>query len=193
LGRKVTIVLDNGIVVDESRDSKNYTSFEDAMAVFGEVRVILGATVHHWGAMGQNFDDVERYLRTNDTPTSAAFVLQEDRVSCIVSPVNVAWHAGNGHGNCITIGIECRPEMTPGDLLTLESLIRWLESTYGELLVYKHMDWVSTACPGLYASKIDEIVERVNNVSIAPPPVVNPPEDHVTSDQHGGCCCCVHC
>lgn len=189
----MTIVLDNGIVIDESRDSKNFTSFEDCMAIFGEARQILGVTVHHWGNMGQDFDDVDVFLRTNNTPTSAHFVLQEDRVSCIVSPDNVAWHAGNAHGNAITIGIECRPEMTPGDLLTLESLIRWLEATYGELLVYKHMDWVATACPGLYASKIDEIVERVNNVSIAPPPVETIPEDHATSHEHGGCCCCVHC
>jgi N-acetylmuramoyl-L-alanine amidase len=185
--------LDNGIVIEERWSSKNYTPHDQVPTTFLESRVISGCTVHHWGNMGQNIADVADFLCNNNTPTSAHFILQEDQVLCIVTPEDAAWHAGNAHGNAITVGIECRPEMTPGDLLTLESLIRWLESTYGELLIYKHMDWVATACPGLYASKIDEIVERVNNVSIAPAPVAVVPENHVTENQHGGCCCCAKC
>lgn len=181
-------VLDNGVVVDESKNAANYTPARDSRAVFGQDRVVTGVTIHHWGNEGQSFDAVEGYLCSPNTRSSSAhYVLQEDRVSCIVSTDDVAWHSGNAVGNATTIGIECRPEMTEGDLNTLASLIRYLESVYGELVVYKHSDWFNTACPGKYESKIDAIVEKINNVTVAPvPPVVIPPEQ----PRHE--CCCHH-
>ena len=106
---------------------------------------------------------MRRYLGSkNDRQNSAHFVLQSDYVACIVNTDDAAWHAGNAEGNATTIGIECRPEMSQGDLDTLISLIRFLEDVYGPLAVYKHSDWMPTACPGRYAGQIDEIVRKVN-------------------------------
>lgn len=154
--------LDNGIVIDESKSSVHFTPNHLAVAAFGMPRNITGVTIHHWGADGQTFDNVERELIRNSRSVSAHFNLQEDRVSCLVSTPDVAWHSGNGVGNVSTIGIECRPEMTAGDLKTLASLIRHLESMYGSLLIYTHADWTATACPGRYAGKVGEIVSMVN-------------------------------
>jgi len=178
--------LDNGIVIDEATTAHNLTAAADVPEVFrAGPRTITGVTIHHWGGDGQKFDTVKNYLASNnDRRNSAHFVLQADRVACIVSPLDAAWHSGNAVGNTQTIGIECRPEMTAGDLETLASLIRWLESVYGELLVYRHMDWQNTACPGRYAGKVDAIVAAINNVSAAPAPAPAPAGAPVHR-----CCC----
>lgn len=182
--------LDNGIVIDESITAAHITTAADCPAAFGgRQRIVTGVTVHHWGADGQNFDNVQDYLASDNVRQSSAhFVLQEDRVSCIVGTDDVAWHAGNAEGNASTIGIECRPEMTPGDLKTLASLIRFLESVYGDLAVYVHSDWMNTQCPGRYLAKRDEIVAVVNagvpsniTVPVVPPNAADAPHHH--------CCC----
>lgn len=177
--------LDNGIVIDESINAHNYTLAADCPVVFGHSREILGVSVHHWGSDGQDFDAVTGYLAgDNARQNSAHFVLQEDRVACIVSPEDAAWGNGHAWANAKTIVIECRPEMTPGDLATLASLIRFLESVYGSLLVYKHNDFSNTACPGRYAPMIDSIVAAVNGAVTAP--VVAPVP---ASAPHKECCC----
>lgn len=178
--------LDNGIVIDESITAHNYTRDKDVPRTFGFPSKKDSATVHHWGDDGQDFDAVVRYLASkNARGSSAHFVLQEDRVTCLVSPDDASWHAGHPRGAATSIGIECRPEMTEGDLDTLASLLRYLETIYGSLLIYKHSDWKATACPGRYAGRIEEIISEVNNVEIAPAPPVpaNPAAPPVK------CCC----
>ena len=178
--------LDNGVVIDESITALNVTRAADVPAVFkAGPRELLGGTVHHWGNDGQDFDAVTRYLASkNARKSSAHFVVQDGRVTCLVSPADAAWHAGHAYGTAKTIGIECRPEMTAGDLSTLESLIRFLEKTYGSLLVYKHSDWKATLCPGRYAGQINRIVANVNNVEVATPPV------EIPADAAKHSCCC---
>lgn len=179
-------VLDNGIVIEEHITAHNFTRDADVPEVFGYDSVKLGATIHHWGADGQLFDDVVAYLASNNArQSSAQFVLQEDRVSCIVSPDDASWHAGHPQGNAMTIGIECRPEMTEGDLLTLESLLRYLETIYGGLTIYLHYNWVATACPGRYAGRLAEIIDRVNNVELT---VSEPVPITPTTPVHHCCC-----
>ena len=178
--------LDNGIVIDESITAKNYTRDADVLKTFGFPSKKKGVTIHHWGNDGQKFDDVVRYLASkNARQSSAHFVVQEGRVTCIVSPDDASWHAGNAEGSAQTIGIECRPEMTEGDLDALASLIRYLETIYGSLLVYTHNNWKATACPGRYLGRIDEIIAEVNNVNMAPAAPVKP-SPGVPADK---CCC----
>lgn len=177
--------LDNGIVIDESITAHNYTRDADVPAVFGYASIKHGATVHHWGNDGQAFDAVVGYLASNNARRSSAhFVLQEDRVTCLVNPDDASWHAGHPLGSAQTIGIECRPEMTEGDLDTLASLLRYLETIYGSLVIYKHSDWVATACPGRYGSRIDSIVAEINGVQAAPAPVEIP----AGAPAHDCCC-----
>lgn len=160
-------ILDNGTPVDERFTSPNSTPANSVNRVFGMPRNITGITIHHWGNKGQKFDNVRNFLCTEAAGTSAHFVVEDKRVACIVSTVDAAWHAGSAEGNATTIGIECRPEMTQGDIDTLVSLIRYLEGLYGSLLIYKHSDWVSTACPGDYSDKIDSIVNLVNGDGVS--------------------------
>ena len=178
--------LDNGIVIDESITAHNITPDAAVRSVFGYDSIKHGATIHHWGNDGQDFDAVVNYLASDNARRSSAhFVLQADRVTCLVSPDDASWHAGHPQGSAQTIGIECRPEMTEGDLDTLASLLRYLETIYGSLVIYKHSDWTATACPGRYASRIEEIVAEVNNVQAAPAPVVEIPAG---APQHACCC-----
>jgi N-acetylmuramoyl-L-alanine amidase len=179
--------LDNGIVIDETITAHNYTPDAKVPATFGGYDSIKhGATIHHWGLDGQDFDGVVAYLASNNARGSSAhIVLQEDRVACIVSPDDAAWHAGHPLGNAQTIGIECRPEMTEGDLDALASLLRYLETIYGSLTIYKHQEWVATACPGRYAGRIDEIVAEINNVNVSTIPAVP-----ITPATPVHACCC---
>jgi N-acetylmuramoyl-L-alanine amidase len=134
--------------LDESKSSVNFTPAELVPAVYGQARIIRGITIHHWGTFGQWFNDVEGFLCLNTKPTSAHFVAEGGRVSCIVSPLDAAWHAGNPTGNATTIGIECRPECSAEDFETVAELIAWLRQTYGDVPLYRHSDWFATACPG---------------------------------------------
>lgn len=157
--------LDNGVVIDETTwNSQNFTPAQSVPAVYGQARNITGITVHWWGSYGQRFNDVANYLSRPGGNTSAHFVVEAGRVACLIDPRNAAWHAGSATGNATTIGIECRPEMTPGDLETLAYLIAWLEDVYGPMKIYGHRDWSSTACPGTYYDKLGWVIDRVNRI-----------------------------
>lgn len=149
-----------------------------------------GLTIHHWGVDGQKFEGVASFLATNDKPTSAHYVVEDGRIATLAPHAVGTFHSGHPVGNATTLGIEMRPECTPGDVDTLVQLIYELEEQYGSLNIYQHNDWVSTKCPGRYEAKIPEIIERVNAMhknggrdpklssGNTPPPadeVVNPP------------------
>lgn len=129
-------------------DSKNFTPAAQSMAVFGYARNIQAITIHHWGNKGQDFDTVVNFLCTNNTPTSAHYVVMAGKVACIVNPADVAWHSGSAKGNATTIGIELHPEATDADYATAAELIKELRAVYGNLPLLPHNYWFSTACPG---------------------------------------------
>ena len=160
-----------GYTLNETKyNSPNYTPAGAVAATYGMARTIRGVTIHHWGVDGQSIDGISSYLCRPGGNTSAHFSLQDGLVYCLVSPEDAAWHAGSAEGNATTIGIECRPEMTDGDLRTLVEFIQWLESVYGSLNIYRHQDWSSTECPGRYAGQIDWIVNQVNSGGGGAPP-----------------------
>ena len=157
----------------EGHTSKNYTPSANVAATFGQgPRVIVGITVHHWGSKGQNFWDVENYLCVNNTPTSAHFVVERGLVSCIVSPLDAAWHSGNARGNALTIGLELRPEASNEDYQTAGELIAKLRADFGaDLPLFHHRDWFATACPGVYdLARLDRIARTIGT----PQPVAQP-------------------
>lgn len=157
--------LRNGTVVDETTwDSPNYTAEASVPAVFGTARTTNRITLHHWGSDGQSFDNVANYLSRRGGNTSAHFVVEAGRVACLISPANAAWHSGNAIGNATSIGIECRPEMSEGDINEVVYLIEWLEDVYGPQEIWLHKEWFATACPGRYANMREEIVRRVNEL-----------------------------
>lgn len=146
------------------------TGFHMPRADYGFGSKIQGVTIHHWGSDGQNFDSVTRFLCDTTSadrkanPTSAHYVVQDGRVAQLADDSVATYHAGSAKGNGVTIGIECRPEMTAGDLDTLAQLIADLEGKHGPLKVYVHKEWFATACPGRYAAKVPWIVARVGEL-----------------------------
>lgn len=155
---------------DESHNSPNYTPKASSQAVFGRPRTIAGITIHHWGDPKQNpsFAGVRDYLCRKGGNTSAHFVASGTgrQVACIVSPEDVAWHSGSATGNATTIGIECDPRCRDEDYDVVAELVADLRSVYGDVLIYAHNMWSSTACPGNY--DIDRI-DRLSYTKYSPP------------------------
>ena len=165
----------------EEYNSKNYTPAAMVNSVWGVgARQVQGIVIHHWGSKGQNFWDVNNYLCVNNKPTSAHFVVEAGRVSCIVSPVDASWHAGNAFANSHLIGIECRPEASDADYQTVAELIAKLRKDFAHPLpLTPHNKWQATACPGVYdLARLDRMAKAIQNptttapVKPSPAPVV---------------------
>lgn len=116
--------------------------------------------IHHWGADGQKFQNVVNWFTNPSCGTSAHYVVEEGKVACLVNLYDTAYHAGDWYANLTSIGIECRPEMSDGDLETVCELVAYLYKIYGELPIYPHKKFSLTACPGRYESKLDYIHDR---------------------------------
>lgn len=116
--------------------------------------------IHHWGATGQTFEGVCSWFENPACSTSAHAVVEEGRVACLVAYDDTAYHAGVWETNLTSIGIECRPEMSDGDLETLCEYIADLWKLYGVMPLYGHKDFYATACPGLYYDKLGWIYDR---------------------------------
>lgn len=175
--------LGNGIVIDETTwNSPNYSA--------GRPNGVSGVTIHWWGLpeWKQSFNQVADYLSTprGNASTSAHYVVSDTRVACLVSPTDRAWHALAGNEQ--TSGLELDPN---GGAATLENacqIIAMLEEYSGKsLTIYPHNYWTATQCPGHYASKIDQIVNRVNEiragkgVPLAKPATVTAPKPATTT------------
>lgn len=121
-------------------------------------RIIL----HHWGADGQSHDSVVNFFtRGPGSGTSAHYVVSEGRITQICHDYDTAYHAGNWNINCRSIGIECRPEATAGDIATVAELVRRIRSEWGNLPITVHSDYFPTACPGRY----HQLIDRINQLS----------------------------
>lgn len=161
--------------IDESLTAKGYTA---AAAAPG--RTIEHIVIHWWGAYGQNHDDVVRFFVSGPGATSAHFVVSAGRVTCLVSPEDVAWHAGSWAENLKSIGIECHPEATDEDYQQVAELVRWLRSQHGPLPLHAHREFTSTACPGVWdLARIDSLAGGTVTVQSA----ATTPGDEVTPEQ----------
>lgn len=129
--------------------SPNYSSGRP----YGDVDSI---TIHHWGVDGQSHQNVVNYLCREDGNSSAHYVASAGRVTQLVHDYDRAWHAGPG-GNPRSIGIECRPEMTDGDVATVIGLIQAIRAEHGPLPIVGHRDWMNTDCPGRWYSHLSEL------------------------------------
>lgn len=153
-------------------NSNNYNGTADIDAI----------VIHHWGNDGQNFYNVIAAL-SGTREASAHYVLQDGLVACIIAPGLRAWHVRNNDYqkvmqgiwdvNSHTIGIECRPEMTAGDLETLCQLIADLWCDYGKVPIYGHKDFMATACPGRYYSQLDYVRKRAQEIMDGNVPMVD--------------------
>ena len=101
-----------------------------------------------------------------------------------MDPDRRAWHAGNGKANHTQIGIESldpNASQRAGTMATAAALIADLRSVYGDLPLYPHKHWTSTACPGNYDLKALDRLARGKAPAPAPSkpapgnPAVAPP------------------
>jgi N-acetylmuramoyl-L-alanine amidase len=163
------VTLDNGVVIDESLTAVNQTAAADVPTVFKcGPREVLYFTIHHWDdKMGMDFDIVTNGLAGNNARVvSAHYTAEAARVSCLVSPDNAAWHAGNPLGNAKSVGIECRPEAGDDDYATVAALIRFLRGIYGDVPLVPHNYWFNTACPGTWdLVKLDKLARNVTTLT----------------------------
>lgn len=134
-------------------------------------------TIHHWGDDGQEHQTVVNWLCRDDGDTSAHYVVSAGRVTQLVHDYDRAWHAGRA-GNPRSIGIECRPEMTQGDVQTLVGLISAIKAEWGDLEIVGHKDWMSTDCPGRYYG----ILPQLRAVSAGSSPRVRVPSGTSPAD-----------
>jgi len=120
--------------------------------------------IHHWGSTGQKFDNVVDWF-ARLAPTSAHYVIEENKVACLVAPKYIAWHAGNWKANVEGYGLECRPEMSKGDLETVAEVIADIWIAEGrELPLYPHKRFKATACPGKYEAKLGWLCDRARQI-----------------------------
>lgn len=145
---------------------------------------LQGVVIHWWDdpAKRPSLNGVVSWFKNPASQVSAHYVVENGTVVQMVRDDHVAWHAGSKHWNERTIGIECNPRMTQGDLETVAQLVADLERKHGPLLIYKHSDVnPGTQCPGTYAAKIGWLVDRVNTLKTAAAPTVS-----TTSSAAGG-------
>lgn len=120
--------------------------------------------IHHWGVDGQTFDGVVGWFTNPSCGTSAHYVVENGKVACMVNLYDTAYHAGDWYANLTSVGIECRPEMSDGDLETVCELVAYLYVVYGVLPIYPHKKFSSTSCPGRYEAKLDYIAQRAYEI-----------------------------
>lgn len=115
--------------------------------------------IHHWGAKGQKFDNVVSWFLNPHSEVSAHYVVESGRVCQMVKLSNKAWHCYQHNVN--SVGIECRPEMTDGDLETAAEVVARVWKEVGKKLPLKgHKDFNNTSCPGSYYAKLNDIKIR---------------------------------
>lgn len=121
--------------------------------------------IHHWGVDGQSHDGVVNFFARPGTKTSAHYVISDGLVNCLVAPKHVAYHAGNWAVNLRSYGLECRPEMSDGDLETVAQVIAdiW-KSHKRKLKITYHKKYKNTACPGRYMKKLDWLEKRATEI-----------------------------
>lgn len=159
----------DGTVIDESHDAYHFFTPQECKQFYGMERVVEYITIHHWGLKGQDFDQVVNFLcsRRDFNPTSAHAVIMGGRASSIVNPDNAAFHAGSARGNARSVGLECRPEATDEDYVTVAAYVLYLRSIYGNVPLRKHSDWYATACPGDWdLGRIESTCARLVNEDI---------------------------
>lgn len=139
---------------DSSHTAKSYTKTKTAKTEI---------VIHHWGKDGQSHDGVVRWFE--GAGTSAHYVISAGRVSCLVDPSHIAWHAGNWEVNKRSYGLECRPEMSAGDLETVAQVIADIWKSHKKKLpITYHKKYKATACPGRYMNKLNWLRERATEI-----------------------------
>lgn len=164
--------------VTDTKWSPNFSAGRPA----GDPNVII---CHHWGADGQSHQGVVDYLCRADGNSSAHYVASAGRVTQLVHDYDRAWHAGPS-GNPRGIGIECRPEMSAGDIATVKALIAAIRAEWGNLPIRGHRDYMSTDCPGRWYAILDQLGDGAAPAPATAPSPAPAPAASLAADGYWG-------
>lgn len=136
--------------MDESHNAYpgNWCTAAQAPGIFGLQRNVTGITIHYAEGCPTAQDAVNFFCNQKGNQTSAHYVAYKGYVACLVSPDDVAYACGDGAANCSTVSIECDPAAPDDVYPVVAELIMYLRGIYGNVPLYPHSHWVSTACPG---------------------------------------------
>lgn len=139
-----------GYNYETGRNSPNFTPGSKAVATFGLPSTFDSIVIHHWGdpATNPRFDSVVNWLCNPASGVSAHYVIEANRVACLVELYDIAWHAGSAYGNVSSLGLELNPRASEGDYQTAAEVIAELWRVYGVKTLLPHRHFASTACPG---------------------------------------------
>lgn len=168
----VGMIYNQNWAVTDTRLSGNYWK--------GRSAPVSHITVHHWGSFGQDHDGVVNYLCRLNGDTSAHYVVSDGRVTQLVSDLDTAWHAYTG--NAGGIGVECRPELSWGDFVSVARLVAAIRGQHGYLPLTGHRDWSATECPGLWYARLHELDVLAEKIRAGG--VIEPDENQNDNDQN---------
>lgn len=143
---------DNYYPIEIKIASKNgWSTPQEASSIWRTPYARNGVTSHWWGdgTGASNHDNIVNYFlgQANAGVKSTNYVVSDNKITLMVSPDNIAW-CSNG-GNPTTISIEHQPTLNAEGYKKSGWLLWQLEGRYGKrLALYRHSDWVGTACPG---------------------------------------------
>lgn len=143
-------------------DAKCYTA--------GRPNGIDSITIHWWDDPANNpsFDGVVNMFVNGTRQTSAHYVVEANKVACLVNCGDRAWACGDGigcnsGGNDRSISLECNPRQSDEDYNTIAELIANIRKVYGDLPLKRHSDWSATRCPGTYdLDRLDRLARGVD-------------------------------
>lgn len=157
-----------------SRGVYEYITSYDSTGYNGAASI--DAIVVHWWDAPENAPTFWRTLKSllGQRDASAHYVVEAQRVACIVAPGLRAWHVRSNDFrrvmpnitdiNAHSIGIECNPRCSAADQETLAQLIADLWTDYGRIPIYGHCDFMATMCPGSYYPLLAEIEQRAEEI-----------------------------
>lgn len=135
-----------------------------------------GITIHWWNSPDKagTHDQTANYVlgQAAQGNMSCNYVVSDSKITLLVDPINVAWHAGP-KANPITIGIECDPRLGAEGYRKLGWLVHELEKRFNRsLALHPHNSFVATACPGNL--DLNRIRNEANQFKAGPAPAPQP-------------------
>lgn len=132
-----------------------------------------GITVHWWGQPGKvgTHDQTVNYLidQASRGLKSVNYVVSNAKITMLVPPDYVAFASNTG--NPTTVSIEFQPDLDNEGYKRGGWLIRELEGRYKKTLrLYKHSDWIATACPGTISL---DALRKAANITTGGPKLVD--------------------
>jgi hypothetical protein len=147
----------------ESLPSPNFTSGNEAKAVYGRARTIEAIAIHWWGDPNLNltYEGTVAWMRNKASGVSAHYIATGTgrRVASLVAEEHISW--ATNKANPYTISIECDPRCRNEDYDVVAELIASIWKRRGIMPLVPHRQFVATACPGNWdLGRLNELARK---------------------------------